>query len=74
MVAANDRHAGELADLIESPRRRPRARVGLSREEQYLAFLSLKFLLPKLVDEKQLTIQRYENALAADPRMRRRKC
>jgi hypothetical protein len=32
-------------------------------EEQYLAFLSLKFLLPKLVDEKGLIIRRYENAL-----------
>jgi len=34
-------------------------------EEQYLAYLSLKFLLPKLVEAKRLTIERYENTLAA---------
>jgi hypothetical protein len=39
--------------------------VGIRRDEQYLAFLSLKFLLPKLVEEKKLHIARYENALAA---------
>ncbi len=27
--------------------------------------MSLKFLLPKLANEKQLTIERYENALRA---------
>ena len=32
-------------------------------EERYLAFLSLKFLLPKLVDEKVLILRRYENVL-----------
>jgi hypothetical protein len=37
----------------------------VQNEEQYLAFLSLKFLLPKLVDAKKLTIRRYENAISA---------
>ena len=36
---------------------------GIDREEQYLAFLSLKFLLPKLVNAKKLLIERYENAM-----------
>ncbi len=31
-------------------------------EEQYLSFLSLKFLLPTLVNEKDLLLTRYENA------------
>jgi len=34
-------------------------------EEQYLAYLSLKFLLPKLVVEKNLLLTRFENAQAA---------
>jgi len=59
------RHARELAHLIGSlggiaiPRQLPRM------EDQYLAYLSLKFLLPKLVNEKQLLIQRYDNAKRA---------
>ena len=36
---------------------------GIDREEQYLSFLSLKFLLPKLVEAKKGMIERYENAL-----------
>jgi hypothetical protein len=51
----------ELHDTIEYLGGTPvPARV--QPEEQYLAFLSLKFLLPKLVDAKRLVIQRYENA------------
>lgn len=64
MVHANARHCAQLADAILDlggyvPRR------AISSEEQYLAFLSLKFLLPKLVDEKALTIRRYDNTLQA---------
>lgn len=64
MVESNRRHVGELWRLIEDlggePRRgRPQA------AEQYLAYLSLKFLLPKLVGEKELVIRRYENAQRA---------
>src|SRR5688572_27407101 len=63
MVEASTRRAHELYDLIESLGGSPVPR-GLRSEEQYLAFLSLKFLLPKLVHEKQLAIKRYENAIS----------
>ncbi len=64
MVETNNRHASELSDLIESLGGYPVPR-SLRPEEQYLAFLSLKFLLPKLANEKQFTIERYDNALRA---------
>jgi predicted metal-dependent hydrolase len=64
MVATIDRRARMLADEIESlggvPSFAPRS---IDREEQYLAFLSLKFLLPKLLEAKKGMIERYENAL-----------
>jgi hypothetical protein len=63
MVEASTRRAHELYDLIESLGGSPVPR-GLRSEEQYLAFLSLKFLLPKLVHEKTLAIKRLENAIA----------
>ena len=63
MVLAERQRAGQLADLIESLGTVPTPQVGVRREEQFLAFLSLKFLLPKLLDEKRLELQRYENAL-----------
>jgi hypothetical protein len=64
MLAQNLRRCDELFRTIEQlggsvPPRRPRP------EEQYLSYLSLKFLLPKLVDAKRLVIQRYENAQKA---------
>jgi len=65
MVETNQRHVRELADLIESLGGEPRLMPAVSREEQFLAFLSLKFLLPKLVNEKELVVRRYENALAS---------
>ena len=36
-----------------------------ANEEPMLGLLSLRFLLPKLVDEKSLCIKRYDNALRA---------
>ena len=63
MVLAEHRRAGELADLIESLGTVPTPAGAIRRDEQYLAFLSLQFLLPKLVIEKKLHIERYENAL-----------
>jgi hypothetical protein len=63
MVLNERRRAGELADLIDSLGTVPTPQVGVRRDEQFLAYLSLKFLLPKLVDEKGLEVQRYENAL-----------
>lgn len=64
MVLAEHRRAGELADLIESLGTVPTPAGAIRRDEQYLAFLSLQFLLPKLLIEKKLHIERYENALA----------
>ena len=63
MVVAEKRRAGELANLIDLMGTVPTPVVGIRRDEQYLAFLSLKFLLPKLVNEKRLHIERYENAI-----------
>jgi bacterioferritin (cytochrome b1) len=64
MVRAGDRHVMDLAGLIDRLGGVPLPR-GIQPEEQYLAFLTLKFLLPKLLEAKQLTIQRYENTLRA---------
>jgi len=67
MVLAEQRRARELAALIESLGVPAAPQPVIRSDEQYLAYLSLKFLLPKLVDEKKLTIQRYENALGVIP-------
>ena len=64
MVQTNQRHSAELYGMIDYLGGVPRARP-IHEEEQYLAFLSLKFLIPKLVDAMKLTIRRYENALKA---------
>ena len=64
MVRAGRRRAEELHGLIEALGGFPAPR-SVRSEEQYLAFLSLKFLLPKLVYDKQLMIERYDNALRA---------
>jgi hypothetical protein len=61
MVATGERHMGELARLIEELGGVPSSRH-VQPEEQYLAYLSIKFLLPKLLDDKKLMIERYENA------------
>jgi hypothetical protein len=64
MSQASFQFAAELAELIEQqggvlhfPQVNP--------ADQYLAYLSLKFLLPKLAEAKRNTIERYENALRA---------
>jgi hypothetical protein len=59
------KHAQELANLIDSLGGVPVARQLPRTEDQYLAYLSLKFLLPKLVTEEELLLQRYENARRA---------
>lgn len=64
MVAANERHCRELAEMIHALGGHPLPR-SLRPEEQYLAYLSLKFLLPKLADSKELEIRRYENTIKA---------
>ncbi len=64
MLNNNFRRCRELYNMVEELGGSPWP-LGLQPEEQYLAFLSLKFLLPKLVDAKQLIIRRYENAVKA---------
>jgi hypothetical protein len=63
MVLANHRRAAELAALLEALGAPTTVMASPQINEQYLAFLSLKFLLPKLVDEKKLCLKRYENAI-----------
>jgi hypothetical protein len=63
MVLANHRRAAELAALLELLGAPTTVTESPRSEEQYLAYLSLKFLLPKLVDEKKLCLARYDNAL-----------
>ncbi len=65
MVEANARHGAQLAAAIEHLGGYPPPSPAIRADEQYLAYLSLKFLLPKLVEEKGLTIRRYENTLRA---------
>jgi hypothetical protein len=63
-----NQHRKDLAKLIESLGGVPRVRNHVPAEEQYLSYLSLKFLLPKLVVEKDLLLTRFENAQATiDP-------
>ena len=63
MVVANHRRAAELAALLEMLGAPTTVQESPQTEEQYLAYLSLKFLLPKLVEKKKLCLAHYENAL-----------
>ena len=62
-IAGADRREQELAELIDRLGGFPGPRV-LQPEEQYMAYLSLRYLLPKLVDAQQQLLQRYQDALA----------
>src|SRR3712207_4700823 len=53
------RRYGELFAVVESLGGSPPP-LAPPAGDQYLAYLSLKFLLPKLVEAKELVIQRYE--------------
>jgi hypothetical protein len=64
MAETSDRHAAELAALIDALGGTVRLAT-VQPENQYLAFLSLKFLLPKLAEAKRRMIERYDNALRA---------
>ena len=64
MADTSLRHAAELARLIESLGGTIRLSA-VHPENQYLAFLSLNFLIPKLAQAKRQSIQRYQNALSA---------
>ena len=61
---ADHRRAGELWRAIESLGGSPR-RAALRPAEQFLSFLSLKFLLPKLLEAKAVLSERYRNARSA---------
>jgi hypothetical protein len=56
------RHAQELASLIDSVGGVALPRHIVNPEGQYLAYLNVKFLLPKLIAEMDLLLQRYSNA------------
>ncbi len=64
VAAADHRRSGELWRMIEDLGGTPWSRRP-QPAEQFLAYLSIKFLLPKLVDAKELLMQRYRNAVAA---------
>jgi hypothetical protein len=64
MVLAGQRRTLELADLIERLGGVPMP-GSVQPEEQYLAFLTIKFLLPKLTQAEQQMIERYQNTLRA---------
>jgi hypothetical protein len=64
MAQTSVRHAAEIAALIEQFG----GSIGLAvvhPANQYLSYLSLKFLIPKLADAKRRMLERYENALRA---------
>lgn len=65
MVQKIDRRAIAIADLIDRLGGIPREHPTPNSDDQYLSFLSLKFLLPKLIEAKRLLIERYQNALRA---------
>lgn len=56
------RQSAELASTIESLGGYPSG-ASILPEEQYLAYLSIRFLVPKLIEAKQLMITRFETAL-----------
>jgi hypothetical protein len=64
MVLAGQRRILEIADFIERLGGVPMP-GSIQPEEQYLAFLTIKFLLPKLIQAETQMIERYENTLRA---------
>jgi hypothetical protein len=66
MIAANQRHARELADHIEFLGAIPRV-PPIPLEEQYLSYLSMDYLLPQLIEDKEDSIARCREALKELP-------
>ncbi len=62
MIQATLRREGELAALLDELGSTPPP-PAVSKENQYLAFLSVDFLLPKLREAKLTSIRNYEKAL-----------
>jgi bacterioferritin (cytochrome b1) len=71
---ASYRHADELARLVRQLGGQPIESARTARPPM-LEFVSLRFLLPKLVEAKELLVRYYENALHAlgsdDPEVER---
>jgi hypothetical protein len=64
MVDSNHRNARELYELIDRLGGIPIERR-LATQDQYLAYLSFQFLLPRLIEAMRLIVARYEGAVAA---------
>jgi len=63
MLAAGKRRQALLASHLEDLGATPRPACS-SAANQYLAFLSMEFVLPKLIEAKQRSIRSYEQAIA----------
>jgi hypothetical protein len=61
MYRANIRRAGQLVTTIEALGGSIRP-PGVQPEDQYLAFLDLKFIIPKLIEDKKRSIAACERA------------
>jgi hypothetical protein len=61
----NGRHVEELAGVIRRLGGVPQPRPAL--DDPYIQFLSARFLIPKLLSEKELMRERYDNTLGALP-------
>jgi hypothetical protein len=71
MYRANARRVGQLVTTIESLGGSIRP-PGVQREDQYLAFLTLQFMIPKLIEDKKRSIAAAERArtlLASAPEL-----
>jgi hypothetical protein len=62
MIANTIRREGELAAILDELGSTPPP-PAVSKENQYLAFLSVDFLLPKLKESKLASIRNYEKAI-----------
>src|SRR3954463_4411607 len=62
MIKSTLRREGELAAVIDELGSTPPP-PAVSKENQYLAFLSIDFLLPKLKEAKLASIRNYEKAI-----------
>lgn len=62
---ASYRHADELRQLVRQLHGQPVPAARTATDPPLLEFISLRFLLPKLVDDKELLIRHYHNVLRA---------
>ena len=63
MFESSYTHEREIAQEVRRLGGEPAGRTSARPEEPYLEFLSQRFLIPKLVGEKELLIRFFENAL-----------